>query len=454
MTTTASTSAATAAPAPAVDHDYPLARVPARARKGWFGVLVVVAGFIFFTPTMVTGGQVAGAFGFVPFIGLAAIATAVLALYVATLAAASARTGLSTVLISRLALGRVGGKWASIVLGGTQIGWYGITVGIFADLFASALGWSTSWPLAIVGGALMATTAYWGFKGIEVLSWVSVPLMFALCIWITVLSVDEVGGWGSLFSTTGDGSIAPGLALTMMIGTFISGGTQIGNWTRFSRSARSAFFICLGVLLVIESAMLLFGGIGAIAFGEPDFTALLFTLGLAGLGLFMLTFNLWTTNDNAAYAFGVAGAELFGKNNKRPFIIGGVIIGTALAASGLADSMTMFLVMLGTVIPPIGGVIIGTFVFVWRRRDPGTAVTDVPLFVWPGIIAYLLGTGAAFLGTVTGIGSPAVQGVVVAIIAAPICHLIARLAAPRPSAVETSAATVAADETVLTGDAV
>lgn len=409
-----------------VDRDYPLSRVPSQARQGWFGVLVVVAGFIFFTPTMVTGGQVAGAFGFGPFLGLAAIATAVLALYVATLAAASARTGLSTVLISRLALGRVGGKWASIVLGGTQIGWYGITVGIFANLLASALGWTTSWPLAIVGGALMATTAYWGFKGIEVLSWISVPLMFALCIWITVLSIEEVGGVPSLFETTGDGSIAPGMALTMMIGTFISGGTQIGNWTRFSRSTRAAFFTCLGVLLVIESAMLIFGGVGAIAFGEPDFTALLFTIGLAGLGVFMLTFNLWTTNDNAAYAFGVAGAELFGTNDKRPFIIGGVIIGTALAASGLADSMTMFLVTLGTVIPPLGGVIIGTFLFVWRRRDPGSDVATVPLFVWPGIIAYLLGTAAALFGTITGIGSPAVQGVLVAIIAAPVCRIIAR----------------------------
>lgn len=415
-----------------IDHDYPLSRVPAHARQGWFGVLVVVAGFIFFTPTMVTGGQVAGAFGFSSFLGLVAIATAVLALYIASLAAVSACTGLSTVLVARLALGRVGGKWASIVLGGTQVGWYGITVGIFADLLASALGWTISWPLAILGGVLMATTAYWGFKGIEVLSWVSVPLMFALCIWISIVSIDEVGGIESLFSTTGDGSVSPGLAITMMIGTFISGGTQIGNWTRFARSARAAFFMCLGVLLVIQSAMLLFGGIGAIAYDEPDFTALLFTIGLAGLGVLMLTFNLWTTNDNTAYAFGVAGAELFGKNDRRPFIIGGVIIGTALAASGVADSMTTFLVILGTVIPPLGGVIIGTFLFVWRRRDPGLDLDHVVPFIWPGIVAYLLGTASALLGSVVEIGSPAVQGVLVAMIAAPICHAVARRSRPRP----------------------
>ena len=408
-----------------VDKDYPLTRVPAHARQGWFGVLVVVGGFVFFTPTMVTGGQVAGSFGFGQFLLLCAVATAVLALYIATLGAASSRTGLSTVLISRLTLGRVGGKWASLILGGTQIGWYGITVGIFANLLASALGWTESWPLAIFGGLLMATTAYWGFKGIEVLSWVSVPLMFALCIWITTISLNEVGGVGGLFSTTGDDSITPGMAITMMIGTFISGGTQIGNWTRFARSARTAFLVCLGALVVVETAMLVFGGIGAIAFNEADFTTLLFTMGLAGLGVFMLTFNLWTTNDNAAYAFGVAGAELVGKADKRPFIVGGVIIGIALAVSGLADSMTLFLVTLGTVIPPLGGVVIGTFLFVWRSRDPGTDLNSVPAFVWPGVIAYLLGTAAAGFGSVTGLGSPAIQGVLVAVVAAPVCHWIA-----------------------------
>lgn len=415
-------------PAPAaVDADYPLARVPAGARRGWFSLLVVVAGFVFFTPTMVTGGQVAGAFGFGPFLALAVVAALVLAVYVSTLAAASARTGLSTVLASRLVLGRVGGKWASLVLGGTQIGWYGITVGIFSDLLSSALGWCVSWPLSVLGGILMATTAYWGFKGIEILSWVSVPLMFALCVWITSVSVGEAGGWGGMFATEGDGSIPPGLALTMMIGTFVSGGTQIGNWTRFARSATVAFLVSFCSLLVIETAMLFFGGVGAVAFGEPDFTALLLTLGLAGLGVFLLTFNLWTTNDNAAYAFGVAGAEMFGKGDKRPFIVGGVVIGIALAVTGLADAMTGFLVLLGTVIPPLGGVIIGTFLFVWRMRDPGTPVDRVPAFVWPGVVSYLLGTAAAVFGTVTGLGSPAVQGIVVAIVAAPICHAVSRM---------------------------
>ena len=168
--------------------------------------------------------------------------------------------------------------------------------------------------------------------------------------------------------------------------------------------------------------------------GEPDFTALLFTMGLALVGVLLLTFNLWTTNDNTAYAFGVAGAELANRNDKRRFIIIGVIVGIALAVTGVANALTGFLVTLGTVIPPLGGVIIGTYLFVWRRRDPGTDVTRVGAFVWPGIIAYLLGTAAAAFGAFTGIGSPAVQGIIVAILAAPLCHAAARRITGAPTA--------------------
>lgn len=133
MTTSQTPEPGAADPAPAtatpVDRDHPLGRVPAHARKGVASLAVVIAGFGFFTPTMATGGQVAGAFPFSTFVVLALVSALVLACYIATLGLAAARTGLTTVLLARLALGRIGGKWASLLLGGTQVGWYGITVG-------------------------------------------------------------------------------------------------------------------------------------------------------------------------------------------------------------------------------------------------------------------------------------------------------------------------------------
>ena len=122
-----------------------------------------------------------------------------------------------------------------------------------------------------------------------------------------------------------------GAVTRQTIGTFISGGTQMGNWTRFARTGRVAIAGTFVAVIVVQFAMLFFGGVGATAFGQSDFAELLVQLGLLGAGLFLLVANLWTTNDNTAYAFGLAGAELFNKSDKRPFIIAGVILGIIIA---------------------------------------------------------------------------------------------------------------------------
>ncbi|WP_222844408.1 cytosine permease [Saccharomonospora sp. CUA-673] len=319
-----------------VDRDYPLSRVPVSGRKGVASLAVVIAGFGFFTPTMATGGQVAAEFSFGAFLGLAVVSALVLAGYIATLGLAGARTGLTTVLLSRLALGRIGGRWASVLLGGTQVGWYGITIGLLATLVGGALGLSVTWPLVVVGGVAMAVTAYTGFRGIELLSWLSVPLMTALCIWVAVSATSEAGGWDGLLAHSGTGAMSIGTALTLMIGTFISGGTQIGNWTRFAAGGRMMFAITAATILTVQFGLFFFGGLGAIGYGEPDFSAVLLTLGSTGLAVLLIVTNLWTTNDNAAYAFGVAGAELAGKPDKRPFVVGGVVVGIVMALTGIA----------------------------------------------------------------------------------------------------------------------
>jgi len=414
-----------------VDRDYPLAPVPQSDRRHNASVIIVIVGFLFFTPTMLTAGQVAVAFPFAEFVGLAAVAAGVLAVYIALMGSISARTGLTTVLVARVVFGRLGGKWASIVLGGTQIGWYGITLATLADLMGRALDLDVTWPIAVVGGVLMAVTAYIGMRGIEFLSWISVPLMLVLCLWVLALSFEETGGAAGLFAVGGTGGLSAGAAVTLMIGTFVSGGTQIGNWTRFARSGRIALVVTAASVLVGQFAMLFFGGVGAAAFGQGDFAELLVMLGLIGPGLVLLVANLWTTNDNAAYAYGVAGSELFGKPDKRPFVVAGTVLGIAIAVSGLGSQLVPFLSLLGVVIPPLGGAIIGMFFLVWRGRDPQIAYGTEPLIRISGLAAYLAGIVAAAVGTAFDVGSPAVQGILVAIIAAPIAAEIERRVAAR-----------------------
>lgn len=400
-----------------VDEDYPLSPVPLSARRSSASLFILIAGFFFFTPTMITAAEVAVEFDFGRFVLLAAVSAVVLAVYIALLGAVSARSGLTTVMVARTVFGKIGGKYSSLLLGGTQIGWYGVTVGTLAGLSGRALGWEVTWPIAVIGGILMAVSAYLGVKGIEFISWISVPLMIVLCLWVLVLALDESGGWGGLFALEGLGGLSAGAAITMMVSTFISGGTQIGNWSRFARSGRTALTVTLIAVIVVQFAMLFFGGVGAAAYGEGDFAELLVALGLIGPALLLLVANLWTTNDNTAYAYGVAGSELFDKPDKRPFVVVGTVIGIGLAVFGVDGLIIPYLNILGVLIPPLGGAILGVFFLAWRGQNMSAAGQE-PLVRPSGVIGYLAGVLAASVGAAADLGSPAVQGIIVAALVA------------------------------------
>ena len=399
-----------------IDPDYPIDPVPRHARQPLFSVAIVLLGFTFFTPTMLAGAQIGAAFDVTTLIWVLLLGSAVLGVYVAVIGGIGARTGLTTVMMCRYSLGRRGAKLASLLLGGTQVGWYGVTVATLAGLTAGALGWqgrAAEIALMLAGGALMGLTAYYGYKGMYALSVVSVPLMLVLAGWVTWRSLEEVGGWGGLAAIEPSTTMTLATAITIVVGTFASGGTQAPNWTRFARTPVSGFWACVVAFLVGELLMLGFGAIGALSFGEGDFVLVLYQLGLVGWGLVFLVANLWTTNDNTAYNFGVAGAEIANSRSKKPFVIGGVVIGTLLAITGIYENLIAYLVWLGILIPPLGGVVIGDFLARWRRGMPENAV--LPDIEWRNLAVYVAAAFAAWWSSEAGWFIPPVVGVLVAV---------------------------------------
>ncbi|GAB2676529.1 cytosine permease [Thalassiella azotivora] len=426
-----------------VDPDYPITPVPRHARRSLFSLSVVLLGFTFFTPTMLAGAQIAPAFDAWSLLWVLLLGSAVLGVYVGAIGGIGARTGLTTVMMCRYALGTKGSKLSSLLLGGTQVGWYGVTVATLASLTMSAMGWEGDGLLTLLmvaGGAVMGVTAYFGYRGMYALSVVSVPMLLVLAAWVTWRSLDEVGGWSGLAAIEPTGSMTLAVAVTVVVGTFASGGTQAPNWTRFARTPLSGFWACLVAFLVGEMLMLGFGAVGALAFGEGDFVLVLYQLGLVGWGLVFLVLNLWTTNDNTAYNFGVAGAEIADSHSKKPFVVGGVVIGTLLAVTGIYDNLIEYLVWLGILIPPLGGVVIGDWLARWRG---GMALepSQLPAVEWRNVGAYVVAALAAWWSNEAGWFIPPVVGVVVAVVA--VVALQARRAVPQPTRPHTEQADTA-----------
>lgn len=415
----------------AVDHDYPLSEVPHAARRGPLSLLIILLGFVFFTPTMLAGARLGTAFHPGELMTVLVTGSLILGVYVAVLGIIGARTGLTTVLLARFTLGRAGAKWADVLLGGTQVCWYAVTAAFLAELLTGAFGWEGhTWLVIVLAAGLTGLTAYFGYGGMQALSSISVPLMLLLMGWVAVQSYREVDGFSGMAAITPSETIPWATAVTIVVGTFVSGGTQTPNWTRFARVPWHAFVTAFAAFFLANLMMLAFGALGSFAYGAGDFVAVLLQLNLTLAAVVLLVFNVWTTQDNSAYAFGVAGAEMFGIPDKRPFIVGGVVVAVVLALSGIYAALPQYLELLGVLIPPLGGVIIGDYVFVWRGRLPSVDRTRFVSFRWGCISAYVLGTAVAWITGELSMGLPPVQGILVAILAVPVCErVLARLGA-------------------------
>lgn len=413
------------------DKDYPLEHVPLTARQSLLSLSCVLIGFTFFTPTMASGAILGRAFTFDHLCLVITVGSLILGIYVSVMCYISAKTGLTAVLQSKYTFGTAGAKWADIILGGTQIFWYGINSEYMGNLFALGLGFeSRGWQIffIIFWGIIMGVTAIYGVKAMSIVSYVALPLMGVLMVLVIILSLREAGSLEAIRAIVPSEEMTFASAITVIVGTFASGGTQAGNWGRFAKSGKQAFIAGMLGFLIGNGVMIFSGMLGGLVFGHGDLIELMLSMGITFWAMVILTLNIWTTNNATAYAFGVAGSELFGKNKKNTYIIGGIIIGLAVSVVGIVDHFIPLLNLLGTFVPPLGGAIIGDYFLVSKGRIPKLQyVTFRTLRVAP-VIGYAVGCAAAYFGGVFNIGLPALQGIIIAAIAVPIvCAIFKKL---------------------------
>ena len=391
-------------------EDYPLSAVPDGARQGFWPITLVLLGFTFFSATMWGGASLGVAFRFWP--DLAAIilcGNAILAVYVAGLSYVGFRSGLSTVLTARFAFGNAGSRWCDALLGLTQIGWYAWGAATIAIVLVRLLGLDPGLqaPLMIVFGLGFCLTAYIGCRGLAALSRVAVPAMLLLIAASVTIALRDAGDAAGPLMT---GSLTVAEGLTIVVGTFVSGGTQVANWTRFAGSARTAVGSSILAFFFGNGLMIAVGAVGAVVYGLDDIVEVLAVQGILSAGILLLFLNIWTTQDNTIYNVSVAGCHFFRTERRRLITFAGAGAGTLLALFGMYDLLIPYMVMMGVLIPPLGGVIMADFFVRHRGRYPVLNETAALRFNRQGLAAYAAGSLAALV--IPGI--PPVNGIVAA----------------------------------------
>ncbi|CZF86525.1 cytosine permease [Grimontia marina] len=377
----------------AADNNYSLGPVPQSARKGILSLTMVMLGLTFFSASMWTGGTLGTGLSFNDFLLAVLIGNLLLGIYTSFLGYIGASSGLSTHLLARFSFGTKGSWLPSLILGVTQVGWFGVGVAMFALPVQKATGIDTNILIAVAGLAMTATV-YFGISALMILSAIAVPAIAFLGGYSVIEAVDSLGGIEKLQLISPENPMSFSTALVLVVGSFISAGTLTADFVRFGKSAKGAVVVTMVAFFIGNSLMFIFGAAGAAATGQSDISEVMMMQGLLLPAIIVLGLNIWTTNDNALYASGLGFSNITGLPSKYLSVANG-IIGT-LCALWLYNNFVGWLTFLSAAIPPIGGIIIADFIK-HRARYKNFANAEFKTVNWSAIGGVAAGIAAGHL---------------------------------------------------------
>lgn len=319
---------------------------------------------------LVTGGFLVPGLGFGGAIAAIVIGSVIGVALLALAGAAGASHGVTTMVLFRPVLG-VRGSWFPSALNALQlIGWTAVelwAMSLVANIVSKEIfGFSARWLWLGVVTVLCTGLALWGPVDVARVwmkrfgAWVIGGIVIA----VTVLAV-TLDGIGDALRAPGDGSLAFGPALDLVIAMPISWLPLVADYTRFGRKARSAFFgtfwgyLVANIWLYGLGAMLVLGT-GAVPSPAGIATAILAVVGGSIAGIMFLVALLAGETDEAFADIYSASLSLKNvvPNVPLKYLIFGISgISVVLAAWLTMERYETFLFLIGSVFVPLFGIL-------------------------------------------------------------------------------------------------
>ncbi|MEM7741841.1 MAG: cytosine permease [Pseudomonadota bacterium] len=326
---------------------------------GW-RVALIVASFTLSLPSFLNGAQIALAVGFYQAVLVSILAGLVLCGGAIFTAIISVRTRLTTYLLVQRSFGVRGAALVNVVIAIVHYCWFGVNVSFFGNAMVAAAEQGYGVPgnfsvFVIVGSVLITLSTLYGFRTLDRLALIAVPLLSAILL--TTCSMLTSSGPITLGPAAQPPvSMTFGIALSSLIGGNILTIAAMPDLSRFIRTERGVIgsmalsFPVAAPLLMIVSALI------ALASGETDIMKLVAGFGFGAPALAMLLLSVWTINALNLYSASLSMSATFPKVPDWMFTVVGGGIGCVFALMGIIDSFIPFLVALGLIVPPIAAI--------------------------------------------------------------------------------------------------
>ena len=377
-------------------------------RQSPLDLFLIFAGANIVATTIQTGASLVPAFSFRTAAVLVAVGSLAGALLVAALSPLGPRLGVPSVVAARAALGFRGAAAVALILYISNFAWIAVNNVNAASACARVAGGPGSERAWALGLGLLATAiAAGGPRAVGLADRVAVPLLLVVGVAFTVACFRLPAG---VVAAAGDGSMPWPRGLDVVIGYQVSWLLMFADYSRYTPSeSKGAFAVFCGLGLTSLWFMTL-GFAAARAAGSGDPGAMLAAVGLGTSGALLLALATLTTNFVNLYLSALAWKSIVPHAPDRWSIWSIGLIGTALSLfqRGWLDRYADFMVVLGGLLVPVGGVLLSHF-FVLRAEvrvedlyDPSGPHAAGRGVVVPAAGAWFLGVAAYWVATPIG----------------------------------------------------
>ena len=395
--------------------EYSNARVPMSARKSWLSLLTVSLGYVFVVTSMQAGGNMGVGLTFTDTVLATLLSSAILAVLACAMGVISAKTGMSTGLLSKYSFGKAGTYVPVAIVVITTIGWFSIDAYLIGQTTNTLFPVIPIIPVAILGGIGMTFTAMRGMKWMTYLSNIAVPLIIIFGVISMVIAVNDAGGVAGMNAIVPEKPIDFSYAVGLGVGSYAVGAVMFTpDIMRFSKNARTAVIVMIITLMLGNTFMLLSGAIGSVVTGTPDVAIMLSMQGLLAPAFLVLVLNIWSTAQGCVYSGSMSLNSVVPKAKRTWLVAGFGIIGIIFALIGFYNYFGSYIDFLSAAVPPLGGIFLADFLVTYRQDYPEMDTVELPMVNIAGLIAWIVGFVVNRIDI--GIGMPVINCIIVAFV--------------------------------------
>ncbi len=272
-----------------------------------------------------------------------------------------AKYGVPTMVALRPSFG-IRGSYIGSVLNVIQLtGWTAVMLIVSSDAAVKICPYMGKSVWMVVIGAV--TTA-WAIGGSRYWKWanrIGVGILVVVCLMVTYYLLN-----GDYTFRSEKNSISFGLAMDIVIAMPVSWLPLIGDYSRYSKDTKGAFWGTWIGYFVGSSWMYFLGLMAFLATNSSDVVSVMVKVGFTGIALLLVLLSTITSTFLDIYSTAISSLNLFPYLNRFWTMVAAGVAGTLVGLMFPPDAYEGFLLLIGGMFCPIFGIVLSDY-FILRK---------------------------------------------------------------------------------------